>query len=123
MDHLLIAQVLVNLIDNANRHAPPGTPITVSAEQSDGRVTVAVSDQGPGVPPSEQEAIFDSFVRFDTGGRAGLGLAIAKTFVEAHGQHIWVDNPGASAAPDAPTSPEGARFVFTLPVAGGANAA
>jgi two-component system sensor histidine kinase KdpD len=114
VDRLLIAQVLVNLIDNAHRHAPPCTPITVTAERSDGRVTVAVSDRGPGVAASEREAIFDSFVRFDTGGRAGLGLAIAKTFVEAHGQQIWVDSPGGSD----PTRPGGARFVFTLPVAG-----
>jgi two-component system sensor histidine kinase KdpD len=119
VDHVLIAQVLVNLIDNAHRHAPPSTPITVSAERSDGRVAVAVSDRGPGVAAAEREAIFDSFVRFDTGGRAGLGLAIAKTFVEAHGQHIWVDDPApTTAGPDGPSSPGGARFVFTLPVAG-----
>lgn len=109
VDHLLIAQVLVNLIDNAHRHAPPCTPITVSAERSNGRVEVAVADRGPGVAPSEHESIFDSFVHFDTGGRAGLGLAIAKAFVEAHGQRIWVDQIDASP---------GARFVFTLPVDG-----
>ena len=62
---------------------------------------------GPGVPAGEREAVFDRFVRFDTGGRAGLGLTIAKTFVEAHGEHIWVE--------DAPGG--GARFVFTLPMA------
>jgi two-component system sensor histidine kinase KdpD len=107
VDRLLIAQVLVNLIDNAHRHAPPGTAITVSAACSDGQVAVAVADRGPGVAASEREAIFDNFVRFDTGGRAGLGLAIAKTFVEAHGQRIWVEEPDAS---------QGARFVFTLPV-------
>ena len=59
------------------------------------------------MPPQEREAVFESFVRFDTGGRSGLGLAIAKTFVEAHGERIWVeDGPGG-----------GARFVFTLPLA------
>jgi signal transduction histidine kinase len=64
-----------------------------------------VADQGPGVPAAEREAVFDRFVRFDTGGRAGLGLAIAKTFVEAHGERIWVEDvPGG-----------GSRFVFTLP--------
>ena len=59
------------------------------------------------MPAAEREAIFEKFVRFDTGGRSGLGLAIAKAFVEAHGDRVWVE-----AAPDG-----GARFVFTLPVA------
>ena len=68
---------------------------------------MSVIDQGPGVPVAEREAIFEKFVRFDTGGRSGLGLAIAKAFVEAHGDRIWVESaPGG-----------GARFVFTLPVA------
>ncbi len=106
-DQLLVGQVLANLLDNANRHAPPGSVITVAAEVCDGRVAVSVTDRGPGVPAHEQEAVFNRFVRFDTGGRAGLGLAIAKTFVEAHGEHIWVE-----AVPDG-----GARFVFTLPLA------
>jgi two-component system sensor histidine kinase KdpD len=107
VDHLLISQVLANLLDNADRHAPPETPIAVTAQMCGDRVAVAVSDSGPGVPRGESEAVFDSFVRFDTGGRAGLGLAIAKTFVEAHGERIWVE--------DQPNG--GARFVFTMPVA------
>jgi two-component system sensor histidine kinase KdpD len=80
--------------------------ITVAAEVRDHRIALAVEDAGPGVPSAEREAVFDRFVRFDTGGRAGLGLTIAKTFIEAHGQRIWVE--------DAPQG--GARFVFTLPV-------
>jgi two-component system sensor histidine kinase KdpD len=71
------------------------------------RIALSVTDRGPGVPSAEREAVFDQFVRFDTGGRAGLGLTIAKTFVEAHGEHIWVD--------DVPEG--GARFAFTLPLA------
>lgn len=108
VDPLLVAQVLANLVDNANRHGPPGTPVTVSATAFGGdRVRVSVTDQGPGVPVAERQAIFEKFVRFDTGGRSGLGLAIAKAFVEAHGDRIWVEGaPGG-----------GARFVFTLPVA------
>ncbi len=70
---------------------------------------IAFADTGSGVPPSEREAVFDRYVRFDTGGRAGLGLTIAKTFVEAHGERIWVE--------DVPQG--GARFVFTLPIAVG----
>lgn len=107
VDNVLIEQVLSNLLDNADRHAPPGTHITVQADlQGPDRVEISVTDCGPGVPPPERQGVFDTFVRYDTGGRAGLGLAIAKAFVEAHGERIWVE--------DAPTG--GARFAFTLPV-------
>jgi two-component system sensor histidine kinase KdpD len=105
VDQLLIGQVLANLLDNANRHAPPQSLITVAGELRGNRVALSVTDRGPGVPPAERAAVFDTFVRFDTGGRTGLGLTIAKTFVEAHGESIWVEEaPGG-----------GARFVFTLP--------
>jgi two-component system sensor histidine kinase KdpD len=106
IDHLLIGQVLTNLLENAVRHGPADTPITVTGDMRGDRVAVSVTDHGPGVPAHERRAIFDRYVRFDTGGRTGLGLTIAKTFVEAHGEHIWVeDGPGG-----------GARFVFTLPL-------
>ena len=107
VDHLLIGQVLTNLLDNANRHGPPGTPITVAGELDNGDLALSVADKGSGVPPGEREAVFESFVRFDTGGRAGLGLSLAKTFVEAHGGRIWIEDPPGG----------GARFVFTLPLA------
>ena len=107
VDHVLVGQVIANLLENADRHAPPDTAVTIAAEICGDQVAVMVSDDGPGVPADERETVFDSFVHFDTGGRSGLGLAIAKTFVEAHGGHIWVDNgPGG-----------GARFAFTLPLA------
>jgi two-component system sensor histidine kinase KdpD len=109
VDHALVGQVLTNLLDNADRHAPSHTSIEVSASLCGDKVAFSVSDRGPGVPRSERDTVFDSFVRFDTGGRAGLGLAIAKTFVEAHGERIWVDD-GVEG---------GARFVFTMPVAAG----
>jgi two-component system sensor histidine kinase KdpD len=108
VDRQLVEQVLANLLENADRHGPPGTVITVEvALHNSDAVAVSVTDSGPGVRRGEHETIFDTFVRFDTGGRAGLGLTIAKAFVEAHGGHIWVE--------DAPG--RGARFVFTLPVA------
>jgi two-component system sensor histidine kinase KdpD len=108
VDQVLVEQILANLLENADRHGPTGTVITVEAELSttDG-VAVSVTDRGPGVRPGERDTIFDTFARFDTGGRAGLGLAIAKAFVEAQGGHIWVE--------DAPGG--GARFVFTLAAA------
>jgi two-component system, OmpR family, sensor histidine kinase KdpD len=103
-DRILMGQVLANLFDNAERHSPPGAPIRVRAALDGGRISVAVIDSGPGVPPEERDTLFQSFVRFDTGGRAGLGLAIAKTFVEAHGERIWVEDVEGG----------GARFVFTM---------
>ena len=107
VDHVLVGQVIANLLENADRHAPPDTAVTIAAEICDDQVAVMVTDDGPGVPSDERETVFDSFVRFDTGGRSGLGLAIAKTFVEAHGGRIWVDNGPRG----------GARFAFTLPLA------
>jgi two-component system sensor histidine kinase KdpD len=107
VDRVLIGQVLANLVDNAIRHGPPSTMITIAAGLRKGRVALSVTDSGPGVPEAERETVFNRFVRFDTGGRAGLGLAIAKTFVDAHDEQIWVED-GRDG---------GARFVFTMPLA------
>ena len=106
VDHVLICQVLANLIDNATRHAPDGTEVLVRATRLlNGHVEVVVEDRGPGVAPDERASIFQMFNRREAGGRGGLGLAIAQAFVEAHGERIWVeDNDG-----------QGARFAFTLP--------
>jgi two-component system sensor histidine kinase KdpD len=111
VDPVLMGQVLVNLLDNAERHSPEGEAIRVDAEVVGDRVMTSVIDKGKGVPPDERSTVFQSFVQFDTGGRAGLGLAIAKAFVDAHGQEIWVeDAPGA-----------GARFVFSMAVTRSSN--
>lgn len=107
VDQLLIGQVLINLLDNANRHSPADGVITVEARREDNHVIVLVSDQGPGIVPNQRQAVFERFAQLDKGGRAGLGLTIAKTFVEAHGEEIWYE--------DAPN--HGARFVFSLPLA------
>ncbi len=111
VDPVLMGQVLVNLLDNAERHSPDGEAIHVVAELVEDRVVASVIDKGKGVAPGERGTVFQSFVQFDTGGRAGLGLAIAKAFVDAHGQKIWVD--------DAPGG--GARFVFTMGVSRSPN--
>jgi two-component system, OmpR family, sensor histidine kinase KdpD len=107
IDKPLIGQVLANLLDNARRHAPASSVITVAAGVRNDQVVLSVSDRGPGVPLTERDAVFERYVRFDTGGRAGLGLTIAKTFVEAHGGRIWVEEEPRG----------GARFAFSLPIA------
>jgi two-component system sensor histidine kinase KdpD len=105
VDAVLVGQVLINLIDNAVRHAPTNSVITVKGEARGEKVVLSVSDRGPGVPLGDRETIFDRFTQLSTGGRAGLGLTIAKTFVEAHGEHVWYEEvPGG-----------GARFVVSLP--------
>ncbi len=111
VDQVLIGQVLVNLLDNAARHAPPHSVITVVGEDRGDAVVLAVADQGPGVPPADRDTVFDRFTQLSTSGRAGLGLTIVKTFVEAHGEHVWYEEV-----------PEGgARFAFSLPRHDGAK--
>jgi two-component system, OmpR family, sensor histidine kinase KdpD len=108
VDVTLISRVLTNLLENAIRHAPKGTPIIIGARPSAAdAVVVFVSDSGPGISPDRRDEVFGLLTRRDSDAGAGLGLSIAKTFVEAHGQSIWVD--------DAPGG--GAKFSFTLPVA------
>lgn len=107
VDQVLMEQVLANLLDNAARHSPDGTPVRIDAVARDGRVELSVRDRGPGIPAADRERVFTMFSRIGAEGRAGLGLAIARAFVEAHGQTIHVeDEPGG-----------GARFVVTLPAA------
>ncbi len=108
VDHLLIGQVLANLLDNAARYAPACTSITVSAcLRGDGLVQMAVEDKGPGIPRAERTNVFRMFNRSGNSGGTGVGLSIAKAFVEAHDQQIWVEDVAGG----------GARFCFTLPPA------
>jgi two-component system sensor histidine kinase KdpD len=108
IDATLISRVVTNLLENAIRHAPKGTPITIAARPIPaGAITVCVTDQGAGVSPERREGIFGLLARRDSDAGAGIGLSIARTFVEAHGQRIWVED-----------GPEGgAKFCFTLPAA------
>jgi PAS domain S-box-containing protein len=106
-----IAQVLANLTTNAVKYSPPRTEVLIAASVQKGRVQVDVTDQGPGIPLEERERIFEAFQRgnaVSTGpSGAGLGLAICKGIIEAHGGRIWIQRrPGA-----------GTTFSFTLPIA------
>jgi two-component system sensor histidine kinase KdpD len=109
LDGVLIDQVLLNLLDNAVRHTPPGTPIEISAALDGDYVSVAVADRGPGVPSGDEERVFDRFYRGRAGGAGGgvgLGLTVCKGIIEAHGGRIEAANrPGG-----------GAIVRFTLPL-------
>ena len=108
IDHPLVSQVLANVLENAGRLSPPQGAIRVAARpypSSPGMVEISVSDEGPGISPAERDRVFEMFSQNGGGGRAGLGLAIAKSFVEAHGGRIWID----------PSVERGARVVFTVP--------
>ena len=113
-DRERIAQVLNNLLTNAARHSPETSPIRVAAARDGAHVAVSVSDEGRGVPPEMLGRLFRKHVAL-AGGDAGdgLGLAICKGLVEAHGGRIRAESAGLG---------QGARFTFTLPVAGDGEA-
>jgi signal transduction histidine kinase len=102
-----VQRVLFNLIQNAIRHTPADGSVTVRARPHGGEVEVEVADDGEGVPPGDGERVFEAFYRADASrgeDGAGLGLAISRAIVEAHGGRIWLED----AMP-------GTRVRFTLP--------
>ena len=109
IDDVLIEQVLINLLENAAKYTPAGSPVEISAILRPDGVLVTVADRGPGVPDDERERIFEKFHRAARGaGGIGLGLAICRGIITAHGGRLWVDHrPGGGAA-----------FRFTLPIVG-----
>jgi two-component system sensor histidine kinase KdpD len=115
-DAVLIEQVLINLIENAAKHSPDGAPVAVVARATDREATLEVRDRGPGVPGADRENVFRKFYRVAgaSAGGAGLGLAICRGVVEAHGGHIAV-RPRADVDGGA-----GSVFSFTLPIDGAA---
>jgi signal transduction histidine kinase len=111
-DRERVHQVLFNLLDNALRFTPAGGEVRVTAERHNGSVDVHVWDTGPGIPPEHLARVFERFYRVDPArsrddGGTGIGLAIARSVVEAHGGRIWAESePG-----------RGSVFTFELPVA------
>jgi two-component system sensor histidine kinase KdpD len=113
LDYLQIDQVMTNLLENAARYTLPHLPIEITGEATGEYVTISVADHGPGIPSRDLERIFDKFYRVSGTVRrtssamgTGLGLAVCRGLIEAHGGQIWVENrPGG-----------GAIFHFTLPL-------
>ncbi len=108
-DFEFIQQVVKQLLDNAVRYSPAGSPITVSAQSSGQRIVVSVQDHGSGIDEQEQSRIFDKYFRGRGAAQqapgTGLGLSIAKGIVEAHGGRIWVASRAGA----------GSVFSFSLP--------
>jgi two-component system sensor histidine kinase KdpD len=116
VDDRSVAEVVYTLVDNAAKYSPAGTGINITATSVDGRtVQLSVEDEGPGIPEDLRERVFDKFFRAMRDGDSGthqpsgtgMGLAIAKGIVEAHGGRIWIENS---------TRHQGSRVLVTLPV-------
>ncbi len=107
-----IVQVLTNLVENAAKYSPQGKPIRVYAGRNGNEIEICIEDRGPGIPAEDRERLFEPFTRAEKSARprrptgAGLGLAICKGIVEAHGGRIWISDADAG----------GACICFTLPI-------
>jgi heavy metal sensor kinase len=103
--------VIANLVDNAVKYSPRGSAVRIDVARAATGARIAVADEGPGIPGDQRERVFERFARLDTArsrkGGAGLGLAICREIVAAHGGRIWVE----------PNEPRGSRFVVELPLA------
>lgn len=112
VDNAMLPQVVHNLVDNALRYTPAGTPIEVSAWATESNIVVKVADQGPGLSDDERARVFERFYRGraakPTGGQSGigLGLTICEGIVKAHGGRVWAE----------PNAPSGVAFLFSLPI-------
>jgi signal transduction histidine kinase len=109
-DERKLRQVVFNLLSNAVKFTPAGGHVDVSAHEADGVVTVAVTDTGPGIAPEDETLIFDEFQQARGGSNGadgtGLGLPLARRFIELHGGRLWVETARGS----------GSSFRFTLPI-------
>jgi two-component system sensor histidine kinase KdpD len=109
IDSVLIEQVFINLLENAIKYTPAGSPIDLSASADGAEVVIEVADRGPGLPPGDEQRIFEKFYRArgsQNGSGVGLGLTICRGVIEAHGGRIWAENRSGG----------GAVFRFTLPI-------
>jgi two-component system sensor histidine kinase KdpD len=109
IDSVLIEQVFINLLENAIKYTPAHSPIDLSASQVGASIEIEVADRGPGLPPGDEQRIFEKFYRAPAspnGSGVGLGLTICRGIVEAHGGRIWAENRSGG----------GAVFRFTLPI-------
>ena len=113
LDAALAEHIFINLVENALKYTPPGSPLAISARRKDQEIEVEVADCGPGIPPEDLDKIFDMFYRgtMDLSQKGyGLGLSICRAIVEAHSGRIWAENlPGGGAA---------VRFTFPVNVQG-----
>jgi K+-sensing histidine kinase KdpD len=116
VDARAVAEVVYTLVDNAAKYSPAGTTIKVGAKHADGqRIELSVEDEGGGVPAGLRERVFDKFFRAMRDGDSstrqptgtGMGLAIAKGIVEAHGGRVWIEDAAGNS---------GSRFVVALPI-------
>jgi two-component system sensor histidine kinase KdpD len=96
IDPILFEQVLINLIENATKHGAP--PFAIRARRRDGEVEIDVADRGPGLPAGETAQLFDKFVRASTAPGAGLGLAVVRAIVQAHGGKVRAENRSEGGA-------------------------
>jgi two-component system sensor histidine kinase KdpD len=101
MDFVLVAQVMANVLDNAIKYSPPGSPIEIHANTVGAELRVEIADRGRGIPPGDEGRVFDKFYRVrrpgDVGG-VGLGLAISAGIIQLHGGRIWAENRGGGGA-------------------------
>jgi PAS domain S-box-containing protein len=110
-DKVRMERIVYNLVENAAKYAPEGSPVRVTGEYIEGSLRLAVTDRGIGMSPDEQERLFEPFQRLvkqtDYARGLGLGLVVCKRLVEAHGGKIWVESEKG----------KGSTFYFTLPLA------
>jgi two-component system sensor histidine kinase KdpD len=110
VDATQVEGVIANVLENATKYTPAGSPLRLSASLVDGGVELRVEDEGPGIPPEDLERIFEKFVRGSVRSASvpgtGLGLAICRGIISAHGGRMWAENSPSG----------GAAFVMWLPL-------